>query len=240
MKTELSVNVDHVATVRQARGGEVPDPVRAAVLAMDAGADGITVHLREDRRHIQDDDVKRLRELKRGVFNLEMALTEEMIGIALQIKPDRVTLVPEKRAELTTEGGLDLARDFQWIASGTQKLIQAGIPVSLFLDPDPGVGERARLAGVKIVEIHTGAYANARGADHIDRELNRVARAAAELAAAGIAPHAGHGLDTANVGPLLRRYRLGELAIGHSIVSRAIEVGFGKAVRELVAAIAAA
>src|SRR5574339_135906 len=122
MKTVLSVNVDHVATVRQARGGESPDPVRAAVLALDAGADGITVHLREDRRHVQDHDVKRLRALGRGVFNLEMALTEEMIGIALEIRPDRVTLVPERRAELTTEGGLALERDFEWIASGTRRL----------------------------------------------------------------------------------------------------------------------
>lgn len=240
LRTELSVNVDHVATVRQARGGDSPDPVAAAVLALDAGAAGVTVHLREDRRHIQDDDVMRIRELRRGVFNLEMALTEEMIGIALELRPDRVTLVPEKRAELTTEGGLALERDFDWIAKGCRRLADGGIPVSLFLDPDEGVGERARRAGVSIVEIHTGAYANARGADHIDRELARVARAAAELSAAGIAPHAGHGLNTANVGPLLRRYAFGELAIGHSIVSRAIEVGFGKAVREMLAAMSAA
>ena len=240
MKTELSVNVDHVATVRQARGGESPDPVRAAVLALDAGASGITVHLREDRRHVQDHDVKRLRALGRGVFNLEMALTEEMIGIALEIRPDRVTLVPERRAELTTEGGLALERDFERIAAGCGRLAKGGIPVSLFLDPDEGVGERARRAGVSIVEIHTGSYANARGADHVDRELGRVIRAAEELVAAGIAAHAGHGLDTANVGPLLFRHRFGELAIGHSIVSRSIEGGFGKAVREMLAAMSPA
>jgi pyridoxine 5-phosphate synthase len=236
MKTELSVNVDHVATLRQARGGEEPDPVRAATLALDAGAAGITVHLREDRRHIQDHDVRRLRALGRGVMNLEMALTEEMIGIALAVRPDRATLVPERRAELTTEGGLDLRRVPAGFRSGCHRLVDAGIPVSLFLDPIEDLAAIASDTGATIVEIHTGHYANARGADVVDRELTRIAAAARRFAAQGLTPHAGHGLTVANVGELLRRFRFGELSIGHSIVSRAVEVGMHKAVREMIGA----
>jgi pyridoxine 5-phosphate synthase len=236
MKTELSVNVDHVATLRQARGGEEPDPVRAAELALDAGAAGITVHLREDRRHIQDNDVRRIRALGRGVFNLEMALTDEMIRIAIEIRAERATLVPERRAELTTEGGLDLRRDFERFRAGCRRLIDAGIPVSLFLDPVEDLAGPARETGATIVEIHTGHYANARGADVVDRELARIAAAARRFAAHGLTPHAGHGLTVANVGELLRRHRFGELAIGHSIVSRSIEVGMSRSVREMIAA----
>ena len=232
--------MDHVATLRQARGGDEPDPVRAAELALGAGAAGITVHLREDRRHIQDEDVRRLRALGRGVMNLEMALTDEMVAIAIAVRPDRVTLVPEKRAELTTEGGLDLKRGEDAIAAGCALIRGAGIPVSLFLDPEEGIADSARRTGATIVEIHTGAYANARGADHIDRELRRIERAAQGFASAGLKPHAGHGLTVANVGVLLQRYPFGELSIGHSIVSRAVEVGIGKAVREMIAAIEAA
>ena len=240
MKSELSVNVDHVATLRQARRGEEPDPVRAATLALDAGAAGITLHLREDRRHIQDHDLRRLRALGHGVLNLEMALTEEMIGIALSVRPERATLVPERRAELTTEGGLDLRGNTDPLRSGCRRLVEGGIPVSLFLDPVEEFAEVARGLGATIVEIHTGHYANARGADVVDRELNRIAAAARRFAAAGLTPHAGHGLTVMNVGALLRRYPFGELSIGYSIVSRAIEVGMAKAVREMIAAIEAA
>ena len=237
--TELSLNVDHVATLRQARGGVEPDPVEAAVQALDAGAAGITIHLREDRRHIQDGDVRRLRALRRGVLNLEMALTEEMIGIALDVRPDRVTLVPEKRLELTTEGGLDLVRHGDPIPHGVARIRAAGIPVSLFLDPDPETIERAPATGASIVELHTGAYANARGAA-VEAELVRLSAAARRLRALGITPHAGHGLNTRNVGPLLRRFPFPEMSIGHAIVSRAVFVGIGPAVREMLEALGAA
>jgi len=234
--TELSVNVDHVATLRQARGGTEPDPIETAILALDAGASGITVHLREDRRHIQDEDVARMRALRRGVMNLEMALTDEMVGIALQVKPERATLVPEKRQELTTEGGLDLKHNGPRIREGCARLEGAGIEVSLFLDPDPVTIQAAPATGATIVEIHTGAYANAKGAA-VDRELQRIHAAARELTRLGIAPHAGHGLNVANVRPLLRLHPFGELAIGHSIISRAVLVGMKQAVREMLDAI---
>jgi pyridoxine 5-phosphate synthase len=235
--TELSVNVDHVATLRQARGGEEPDPARAAVLALDAGAAGITVHLREDRRHIQDRDVEAIRALRRGDLNLEMALTDEMIQIAIATRPERVTLVPERRAELTTEGGLDLRRDPKRLNDGCARLTQAGLSLSLFLDPDPEIATLARDTGAAIVEIHTGHYANTRGADSIERELERVRSAAQAFEAAGLKVHAGHGLNTTNVGPLLRRYRFGEMSIGHHIISRAIEIGMTRAVREMIEAL---
>ena len=240
MKCELSINVDHVATLRQARGGDEPDPVRAAVMALDAGADGITVHLREDRRHIQDRDVANLKSLGRGVFNLEMALTDEMIGIALVIRPERATLVPERRAELTTEGGLDLRRDFRAFEARCRRLVDGGIPVSLFLDPVEDLATIARDAGASFIEIHTGHYANARGADGVDHELSRIGAAARRFANAGLRVHAGHGLNVGNVAALLHRYAFGELAIGHSIVSRAVEVGMTGAVHEMMAAIQAA
>jgi pyridoxine 5-phosphate synthase len=191
---ELSVNVDHVATLRQARGGTEPDPARAAELALKAGAAGITIHLREDRRHIQDHDLTRLREMKRGVLNLEMALTEEMVGIAIDVRPDRVTLVPEKRAELTTEGGLSLhprAPSEASFSERVKRLTGAGLPVSLFLDPDESIAGLARDTGATFVEIHTGHYANARGADAIDRELEKIKRAAERFADAGLRVHAG-------------------------------------------------
>ena len=239
MTTELSVNVDHVATLRQARGGREPDPALAAVQALDAGAAGITVHLREDRRHIQDDDVTRVRALRRGVLNLEMALTEEMVGIAARVKPERATLVPERRQELTTEGGLDLRRNPTAIREGCKRLLDAGITVSLFLDPDPETIEAARDTGAKIVEIHTGAYANAWGTRTADREIERICAAALELESLGITPHAGHGLNVENVGPLLGSYPFAEMSIGHSIISRAVLVGMKQAVREMLEALRA-
>jgi pyridoxine 5-phosphate synthase len=240
MRCELSVNVDHVATLRQARGGSEPDPVRAGELALRGGAAGITVHLREDRRHIQDDDVTRLREMRRGVLNLEMALTDEMVGIAIALRPDRVTLVPEKRAELTTEGGLSLEPAASGFGERLGRLTEAKLPVSLFLDPDESIAGVARDTGATFIEIHTGHYANARGADAIDRELQRIARAAERFALAGLRVHAGHGLDTGNVAALLHRFPFQELSIGHSIVSRSIELGMSGAVREMIEAIHAA
>ena len=235
--TELSVNVDHVATLRQARGGTEPDPIEAAKLALDAGASGITVHLREDRRHVQDEDVTRLRTLRRGVMNLEMALTDEMLGIALRVKPERATLVPEKRQELTTEGGLDLKRHGARVRDDCARLEEAGIAVSLFLDPDHETIQTAAGTGATIVEIHTGAYANAGRTSAAKRELQRIRAAALELERLGIQPHAGHGLSVENVGPLLEIYPFAELAIGHSIISRAILVGMKQAVREMLDAL---
>jgi len=235
--TELSVNVDHVATLRQARGGREPDPVEAAVAALEAGASGITVHLREDRRHIQDGDVTRLRELRRGVLNLEMAITPEMLRIAAAVKPERATFVPERRQELTTEGGLDLRRYAAEVKEACARLKGAGIAVSLFLDPDPETIEAAGRAGADIVEIHTGAYANAWGSPAAEAELRRIDTAASRLEGLGIKPHAGHGLNVTNVGRLLATHRLGELSIGHSIVSRAVLVGMKAAVREMIEAI---
>jgi pyridoxine 5-phosphate synthase len=240
MLTELSVNVDHVATLRQARGGHEPDPVDAAAVALDAGAAGITVHLREDRRHIQTDDLRRLRALARGVLNLEMALTEEMLSIAEAVKPDRVTLVPEKRQELTTEGGLDLARHAAAVAKCCERLARAGIPVSLFLDPNPEIVAGASETGAQIVELHTGPYANAWGTSAMQQELARLCAAAKTLERAGVTPHAGHGLNVANVGALLREYRFPEMSIGHSIVARALLVGMDEAVREMLDALRAA
>jgi pyridoxine 5-phosphate synthase len=239
MPAELSVNVDHVATLRQARGGREPDPVEAAVAALDAGASGITVHLREDRRHIQDDDVTRLRALRHGVLNLEMALTDEMLRIAAQLKPDRATLVPEKRRELTTEGGLDLKALGTRVRDGCARLREAGITVSLFLDPDPDTIEAARDAGATIVEIHTGAYANAWGTPGGQKELQRIVDAAIQLKRLGITAHAGHGLNVENVRPLLGSHPFQELSIGHSIISRAVIVGMKEAVREMTEALRA-
>ena len=237
MTTALSVNVDHVATLRQARGGHEPDPAEAAVQALDAGASGITVHLREDRRHIQDHDVTRIRALRRGVLNLEMALTEEMLRIAAEVKPERATLVPERRQELTTEGGLDLTRSTDWIREGCSRLTRAGITVSLFLDPDPATIEAARDTGARIVEIHTGAYANAWGTEAAERELSRIRAAAERLTRFGVTPHIGHGLNVKNVGALLEAHPFREASIGHSIVSRAVIVGMKQAVREMIEAL---
>jgi pyridoxine 5-phosphate synthase len=240
MSCELSVNVDHVATLRQARGGVEPVPARAAELALDAGAAGITVHLREDRRHVQDHDVHEIRALRRGELNLEMALTPEMVEIALTVRPERVTLVPERREELTTEGGLDLKRHGAEVKRAAPRFKEAGIKLSLFLDPDTETVALARECGAVIVEIHTGAYSNASAPAAAERELERIERAARLLREAGVATHAGHGLNVSNVGPLLRRHSFYELSIGHHIVSRSVEVGMADAVREMLAAISTA
>lgn len=237
--TELSVNVDHIATLRQARGAREPDPVEAAVEALEAGAAGITVHLREDRRHIQDDDVIRLRALRRGELNLEMAITPEMLGIAERVKPERATFVPEKRLELTTEGGLDLLRYEREVRDACARLGRSGITISLFLDPEPAIIEAAGSTGARIVEIHTGAYANAWGTPALEAELQRIQAAARRLHELGIQPHAGHGLNVRNVGRLLQTHPFSELSIGHSIVSRAVITGMRQAVREMIQAIRA-
>jgi pyridoxine 5-phosphate synthase len=236
---ELSVNVDHVATLRQARGGSEPDPVRAAELALDAGASGITVHLREDRRHIQDRDLHGIRAMtagRRAELNFEMALTEEMLGIACAVKPERSTLVPEKRAELTTEGGLDLARYADAVTRGGARLRDAGIALSLFLDPVPELAPIARACGATMVEIHTGPYANASDAPAAEQELSRIKEAALAFEAAGLTVHAGHGLTTRNVAALLRSYPFAELSIGHTLIARSIEIGLGAAVQEMLEA----
>ncbi|HTM00048.1 MAG TPA: pyridoxine 5'-phosphate synthase [Candidatus Omnitrophota bacterium] len=239
MTCALSVNVDHVATLREARGGTEPDPARAAALALDGGAAGITVHLREDRRHIQDDDVRRLRAMRRGELNLEMALTEEMLAIALDLRPERSTLVPERREELTTEGGLDLMRHAPAVRRAAPRLRERGIALSLFLDPESVLAPVARDCGAAMVEIHTGANANATGEAALAAELDRIALAARAFHAVGLEVHAGHGITTANVAPLLRAFPFTELSIGHHIVSLAIEVGMRAAVEAMLAAMRA-
>jgi pyridoxine 5-phosphate synthase len=236
----LYVNVDHVATLRQQRDTGAPDPVTAAALCELAGADGITVHLREDRRHIQDRDVRLLRQTVRGTFNLEMAAVPEMVKIALEVHPDFCTLVPERRQEQTTEGGLDVRGRGAEIEAVTRQLTAAGIGVSFFIDPDPALVEASAALGAGIAELHTGDYA--RAAVHGRRaqpELTRLQVAARAVVAAGMRLAAGHGLDQANVGPVAVLPQLEELNIGHGLVARAVMVGLERAVAELRAAIAA-
>lgn len=228
----LGVNVDHVATVRQARRAAVPDPVDAALLAEDAGADVITVHLREDRRHIQERDVALLRQRLTAKLNLEMAGTPEMVGHALALRPDHVCLVPERREELTTEGGLDVAAHRRQLGDAASRLRAAGILVSLFVDPDAKQLEAGRELGVEAVELHTGAYCNADG-PRANEELDALRRAAAFAAGLGLEVHGGHGLDMGNVTPVAAIPEMVELNIGHSIVARAIMVGMVRAVEEM-------
>jgi pyridoxine 5-phosphate synthase len=232
----LGVNVDHVATVRQARLGVDPDPVIAASLALLGGADGITVHLREDRRHIQDRDVRILREIVQCELNLEMAATGEMVGIALDIHPDLVTLVPEKRAELTTEGGLDVRVQKEHLKTAVKKIRSAGIPVSLFINPDILDIDISKEIGADMVEIHTGLYANARGSKVKD-ELHRVIEAATMARKQGLGVNAGHGLNYFNVEGIAAIDGIRGLYIGHSIISRAVLVGLERAVKEMKEAI---
>lgn len=229
-RQRLYINVDHVATVRQARRGEEPDPVAAARLCEDAGADGITAHLREDRRHIQDRDIDALARSVRTVLNLEMACTDEMIDIALRLKPHQVTLVPERREEITTEGGLDVAREQQRITQGLARLNDAGIRTSLFIAPDPVAVQASLDCGAVAIELHTGAYAHHPGDPKMLAALQTSAQLGRKL---GLAVHAGHGLTAGNVAPLARIMEVEELNIGHSVVSRAIFVGLAAAVREL-------
>ncbi len=229
----LNVNVDHVATVRQARGGNEPDPVLAAYLAELGGAQGIVVHLREDRRHIQDRDLRTLKETVRTKLNLEMAATEEMTVIARELKPDMVTLVPEKRKELTTEGGLDVAGNLKGVSRTVKSLRSAGIFVSLFIDPDAGQIKAAQTAGADMVEIHTGSYADARSEAGREEELRKIKKAVKQASGLGLRVSAGHGLNYVNARPVALIKEIEELNIGHSIVSRAVMVGFENAVREM-------
>lgn len=229
----LSVNIDHIATIRQERKGVEPDPVAAAVIAELAGADGIIAHLREDRRHVQDRDLRLLREMVRTKLNLEMAATDEMRRIALEVKPDFTTLVPEKREELTTEGGLEVASRLDFMKSYISVLRQGGMEVSLFIDPDDGQIAAARKAGADWVEIHTGAYANAKDVREQDREFVKIVEAAKLAASLGLRVGAGHGLNYVNVGRIARIPEVEELNIGHSIISRAALAGLERAVTDM-------
>jgi pyridoxine 5-phosphate synthase len=233
----LGVNIDHVATVRQARRAVEPDPVAAAVLAELGGADGITVHLREDRRHIQDRDVHVLRETVRTHLNLEMAATAEMVAIALQVKPNYVTLVPEKRTEVTTEGGLDVVVGLGSIGQAVERLQAVGIPVSLFIDPNVEQIKASAQVGAKFVELHTGRYADAHNEGERAKELAFLAGATEQALALGLRVNAGHGLTYWNVAPVARLAGMEELNIGHSIIARAVLVGLERAVREMKQAI---
>ena len=235
---ELGVNIDHVATIRQARRTYEPDPVQAAALAELGGADGITIHLREDRRHIQDRDLRLLRETVIAIkLNLELAANREMVEIACQVKPDQVTLVPEKREEVTTEGGLDVVAHYEAVAEAVQRLQAAGIVVSLFLDADPRQIDAAHNLGANAVELHTGQYALAKGPRQRE-QLEILARGAARIRQAALTLNAGHGLNYHNVGPIARLPEMTELNIGHSIISRAVFIGLERAVREMKTLIA--
>jgi pyridoxine 5-phosphate synthase len=233
----LYINIDHVATVRQARRGIEPDPVAAAALCERAGADGITAHLREDRRHIQDADIERLVRQTKGMFNLEMACVPEMLAIAERLKPRQVTLVPEKRTEVTTEGGLDVVKTANDLRAGVKRLTAAGILTSLFIDPDIATVNASRDLGAVAIELNTGRYSNYPN----DPATLEALRAAARRAAAiGMAVDAGHGLTVPNVGPVAAIPEIGAMNIGHSVVSRAVFIGIAEAVRELRAAMDAA
>lgn len=246
--TKLGVNIDHSATLRQARYRGVPadskiivepDPVEAALAAEEAGADSITAHLREDRRHICDADMFALRGRIRTKLNMEMACSEGVISAALKVLPDYVCLVPENRTEVTTEGGLDVAGEIEKVASAIARLSAAGAACSAFIDPDERQVEAAKAAGAAVVELHTGAYANAWGdASETRRQLERIARAAEFAESAGLSVNAGHGINYSNIAALLGAARFNELNIGHSIICRALFVGIGRAVGEMKALIA--
>jgi pyridoxine 5-phosphate synthase len=233
----LYINIDHVATLRQARRASEPDPVAAAAACEAAGADGITAHLREDRRHIQDADVERLKSSIRTYFNLEMACVAEMLEIARRLKPEQVTLVPERREEITTEGGLDIISEPPRIRNAIEALTDAGIRVSLFIDPTRAAVEQSKKLGAPAIELHTGSYARRSDAEAAIDVLRDSARRGADL---GLAVHAGHGLTVRNVGLVAAIPEIEELNIGHSIISRAVFVGLDRAVREMREAMSAA
>lgn len=235
MSARLGVNIDHVATIRNARGGAHPDPFAAALVAVGAGADGITAHLREDRRHIRDADLERLAEAPEIRLNMEMAATEEMVGIAVRLRPAACCLVPEKREEVTTEGGLDAAGQEAVLTRRVAALREAGIRVSLFLDPDARQLEAAKRIGAEVVELHTGAYA-----EGLEGELERLRAGAAMLRQLGIECHAGHGLTYANVTPIAAFPEVEELNIGHFLVGQAVMDGLPGVVKRMKALILAA
>jgi len=229
----LGVNIDHVATIRQARRAKEPDPVAAAVLAVLGGADGITIHLREDRRHIQDRDLHLLRQTVPQGLNLEMAAVEEIIGIACTVRPDQVTLVPEKRQELTTEGGLDVIGNHESLANAMHRLQQSDIPIALFVDPNAAQIEASKALGAAAVELQTATYSEAATPQAVARQLQILTEATSHAKALGLNVHLGHGLNYVNVQPVVRIAGVEELNIGHSIVSRAVLVGMERAVREM-------
>jgi pyridoxine 5-phosphate synthase len=231
----LGVNIDHVATLRQARGTRYPSPIQAALVAESAGADVITLHLREDRRHIQDGDVLLLREALSGRMNLECAVVDEMLAFALRVKPHDVCLVPERRTERTTEGGLDVAGQFDRVRDAVARLTEAGIRVSLFIAPERSQVDAARASGAPVIELHTGSYAQAEASAAVDIELERVRSAAEYAASLGLHVNAGHGLHYRNVQPIAAILQIVELNIGHAIVSHALFAGFERAVREMKA-----
>jgi pyridoxine 5-phosphate synthase len=230
---KLGVNIDHVATIRQARGGAEPDPVAAAAIAELAGADGITVHLREDRRHIQDRDLELLRKTIRTRLNLEMAATDEMVSIAQKIRPDMCTLVPEKRLELTTEGGLDVRCNMEQIKSAVERIRSSGIPVSLFIDADTDQIKAADRVGADFIEIHTGIFSEAADWKTCEAELIRIENGVKLAKKLGLGVNAGHGLNYTNIKQIISIRGIEEYNIGHSIISRAVLVGLEKAVRDM-------
>ncbi|MGD7036649.1 pyridoxine 5'-phosphate synthase [Methylotuvimicrobium buryatense] len=229
----LGVNIDHIATLRQARGTQYPDPIQAALIAEQAGADGITAHLREDRRHIQDRDIYLLRDIIHSRLNLEMAVTDEMIAIALEVKPYACCLVPEKREELTTEGGLNVAENQARMNDVCLRLGEAGIEVSLFIDPDQGQIDAAVKAGAPVVELHTGRYADAETSSIRSDELKRIQSAAQYANSAGLQVNAGHGLNFHNVEAICKIPEIVELNIGHAIIAQAVFSGLAKTIGDL-------
>lgn len=240
MAALLGVNIDHVATLRQARGTTYPDPVNAALICEQAGAEGITLHLREDRRHIQDDDVRRMRPVLTTHMNLEMAVTDEMVAFAKEIQPHHVCFVPEKRQEVTTEGGLDVVGHFEDVKKATQELTVIGCDVSLFIDADFAQIDAAVACGAPTIEIHTGAYADAETPEAQKAELERIIKGAEYAAAKGLVVNAGHGLNLDNVTPIAAIPQIHELNIGHSIIADAVFGGLAQAVQQMKAAIKAA
>ncbi|QIO05579.1 pyridoxine 5'-phosphate synthase [Acinetobacter shaoyimingii] len=240
MAALLGVNIDHVATLRQARGTNYPDPVKAALICEEAGAEGITLHLREDRRHIHDDDVRRMRPVLKTRMNLEMAVTDEMVAFALEIKPHHVCFVPEKRQEVTTEGGLDVIGHFEDVKKATQALTAIGCDVSLFIDADFAQIDAAVACGAPTIELHTGAYADAHTPAEQQAELERIVKGTEYAVSKGLVVNAGHGLNLDNVAPIAAIPQIHELNIGHSIIAESVFVGLAQAVKDMKAAIHAA
>ena len=240
MAALLGVNIDHVATLRQARGTTYPDPVKAALICEQAGAEGITLHLREDRRHIQDDDVRRMRPVLTTRMNLEVAVTDEMVAFAKEIQPHHVCFVPEKRQEITTEGGLDVLGHFEDVKAATQALTEIGCDVSLFIDADFAQIDAAIACGAPTIELHTGAYADAKTAEAQEIELERIIKGTEYAASKGLVVNAGHGLNLDNVAAIAAIPQIHELNIGHSIIAESVFVGLEQAVKDMKAALHAA